>query len=113
MPVVNLTELTVRNLKPPETGFQMYFDRSLKGFGVRITSAGSKSYIVNYGPEHARKRMTIGSTELITLKQARDKAKDVLRAQPETSSMSFDTALDLFLTHHVRQRNKPSTAAET
>ena len=42
-----LTEKRIRDAKPgPKT--VILWDESLKGFGVRVTPAGAKSYILNY-----------------------------------------------------------------
>jgi hypothetical protein len=56
MPVITLTDLAIRHLKP-ETGKQVtYLDKSLKGFGVRV-GAESMTYILIYGPNRTRVKL--------------------------------------------------------
>ncbi len=45
MPAIRLTQLTVNKLAPPKTGRAVYWDRTLPGFGLRVTAAGAKSCI--------------------------------------------------------------------
>ena len=45
MPTIRLTQLAVTKLAPPQTGRVVYWDRSLPGFGLRVTAAGAKSWI--------------------------------------------------------------------
>jgi len=73
---MNLTDLTVKNLSPHESGQRTYFDDTLKGFGVRVSQGGTKSFVFVHGTN--RKRHTIGRYPDISLKKARQKAKRIL-----------------------------------
>ncbi len=110
MPVTTLTEISIRHLRPPEEGQAIYTDRSFKGFGVRLTP-GSKTYVLTYGSE--RKRITLGDVSAVSLKDAREKARVILHGPKDKPSPTFKAALDAFLTLHVRQNNRLSTAKET
>ena len=115
MPVVLMTEVTIRHLKPPPAGAKIYVDRNLKGFGVRITAAGAQSYVLTYGTE--RKRITLGEVGIVKLADARDKARKTLAemqlGKPERPvAKTFDQLLHQFLQTHC-VHNKPSTALET
>ena len=57
-----ITDELVKGLKPPATGNAITWDDVLKGFGIRVTAAGVKSFVLNYrdGDGHLR-RFTIGS----------------------------------------------------
>ena len=113
MPVVTLTELTLRSLKPPERGFVIYTDKSLKGFGVRVTANGARAYVLTYGPD--RRRITIGDAGLVKLADARKKAKDMLadrQLHGDTPQVSYDDAFERFMAGYV-EKNKPSTVRET
>lgn len=115
MPVVTLTELTLRNLKPPEKGYVIYNDRTLAGFGVRVTDSGHASYVLTYGPK--RKRVTIGDVGVVKLGKAREKAKNLLsdfqlhgeRPKP----LTWGEAKDLYVSLHVEKHNRPVTQADT
>jgi hypothetical protein len=68
MPVVTLTDLTVRSLKPVTGKRVTYLDKSLKGFGVRITETGMKSYVLVMGAN--RQRIKLGDVGLVKLADA-------------------------------------------
>ena len=50
---------------------------NLKGFGLRV-SEGSVSYIVDFRLGATRRRVALGSTGLLTLVEARERAQDIL-----------------------------------
>ena len=112
---MRLTDLTLRGLKcPAGKSSTTYFDDALTGFGVRVSMGGTQTYIVLYGP--ARRRVKIGRVGVLSLKQARDRAKIVLAQKTlnphETPSVGFAYALEQFLASR-RAKNRPRTAAET
>lgn len=102
-----LTDISIRNLKPPTEGQVIVNDVTFPGFGVRLTK-GSKSYVLTYGK--ARKRVTLGEVGKLSLRDARRKARDILE-EPEAVT-TFKAALDGFLESR-RNRNKADTALET
>lgn len=73
MPKVSLTDITLKSLTGPKSGQVTYWDESVSGFGVRVSQGGTKSFVVVYGVN--RQRETLGRYPIISLKQARDKAK--------------------------------------
>jgi integrase len=78
MPTAKITKTSVDNAGP---GF--LWDDVLKGFGLRVTEGGSKSYIFQYrmagGRDATRRRYTIGKHGKFTPEAARAKAKAVAR----------------------------------
>ena len=60
MPRAKFSDATVRALRPPAAGQVDYWDETpgFKGFGVRVSTGGSKTFILMHGP--ARTRMTLG-----------------------------------------------------
>jgi len=71
----NLTKRAVEQIEPPDTGVSYVFGDSVRGFGVRVTASGAKSFIWQ-GNVHGRKqRITIGRFGDITVEKARDVAK--------------------------------------
>jgi integrase len=119
LPLVTLTELTLRNLKTPEKDYVLYIDKALKGFSVRVTSQGKKTFVITYGKKGDRKRHTIGDVGVVPLKDARDKAKDLLAGYQldghdnKPPAKTFTEALDLFIASHLKQNNRQSSARET
>ncbi len=98
MPVVTLTDITLRSLRPTPGKQVTYIDKSLKGFGVRVNERGM-SYVLPFGP--GRQRIKIANVGVIPLKDARTKAKTILAekqlgiAKPEAAP-SFDEAKPSF-----------------
>ena len=56
------------------------FDTNLKNFGIEVRASGSKTFFVRYYDRHGRKRQfTIGDATLLSVADARAKAKRTLR----------------------------------
>lgn len=72
----SLTDATIRALKPPAQGQKMYLDDNIRGFGVRVSQGGTKTFIVVYGTK--RRRYTIGTFPIVSLAKARELAKNKL-----------------------------------
>jgi len=70
---MRLTDLSIRSLKAPKKGVLYYTDDVLTGLGVRVSQAGTKSFVLTHGPR--RTRETIGRVGIISLAQARAEAK--------------------------------------
>ncbi|MBT6396489.1 MAG: DUF4102 domain-containing protein, partial [Nitrospinaceae bacterium] len=71
---MNLTKRTIDALKPPEKGYTLYWDSKLPGFGVRVTSSGMISFVLNYRVKGRERRYTIGRYGEITPTKAREEA---------------------------------------
>lgn len=74
-----LTEIICRKLEPLEKD-KIYYN-SEPGFGIRVTSAGAKAFVLNYYVKGTgrERRITIGRYPSWTLAAARDKAKALRR----------------------------------
>lgn len=82
MPTIRITKASVDSLTSG-TGTRLFYDRDLKGFGVRVSPGGHKCYIVEYRPGAGgrgvrSKRMKIGDANVFTAEQARQTAKTIL-----------------------------------
>jgi hypothetical protein len=77
-----LSDQLVRELTVPENGNRVYYDAPSKrgndwtpGFGVRVTSAGARSFVLNYRTKGGiERRTTIGRYPTWTLLAAREEA---------------------------------------
>ncbi len=121
-----MTKLTKRIVDAALPGPRISFvwDEQLRGFGLRITPAGVKSYIVQYRTESGRsRRLTIGRHGVLTVDEGRKRALDILAvvarggdpAQERTQTRRAPTVSDLldqYIAEHVEKRNQPSTIAE-
>jgi integrase len=68
----------VEKLPAPKTGNRIFYDSQVKGFGCRVTSAGVKSFVLNYRTRSGReRRYTIGPVSEWTVTAARNEAKEL------------------------------------
>ncbi len=77
-----ITDKLVKDLEPPASGNRITYDDKIKGFGVRITAAGTKAFIFNYRVKGNRRerRYTIGGYPTPwTVQGARKKADGLKR----------------------------------
>jgi integrase len=74
-----LTDKVIKDLPAPEGRNRIKYDSELKGFGIRVTPAGAKSFILNYRTRAGReRRFTIGQVdEGWKVRAARDEAEDI------------------------------------
>jgi hypothetical protein len=78
-PLMRLTKITVDALQAPADRDQVFHrDGQLKGFAVRVTASGVKSFIVEKLVNGKVRRMTIGRYGEITVEQARREAQKLL-----------------------------------
>jgi integrase len=109
MPVLHLTEITVRNLERTSTQ-TTYYDEYLPSFGIRI-GARRRTWIVMLGKE--RQRISLGHYPALSLAEARKKAHHAIGTYQPSSSSLFADARDAFIEQHCKRRNKASTALAT
>ncbi|MCE7914879.1 MAG: DUF4102 domain-containing protein [Nitrosomonas sp. PRO4] len=73
-----ITKSYVDKLSTPATGQAFIRDIELKGFAVRITSTGAKSFILEKRIDGKVKRVTLGRYPELTVEQARKEAHKLL-----------------------------------
>ena len=113
---MKLTDKAIKKLVPPATGNKVYWDESLKGFGVRITAAGAVAFVLNYRTRAARlRRYTIGRPPRYSVTAAKDKAKKLLHKidaggdpladkQGERDAPTVADLAQLYLDTHVKTK---------
>ena len=125
MAVANVTKRAVDAAKPRKADSYLW-DKELHGFGLKVTPAGSKVYLVQYqlgGRKGRTRRVTIGRHGEITPTFARAEAKRLLGEiaagrDPATErdkakvGKSLAVVLDQFMAEHVRSKLKARTATE-
>src|SRR5438046_409525 len=126
MPVIKLTKATISKLRSAAKPI-VYFDRDLKGFGIKIFPSGVRRWIVEYRPGAGgrgvpKKRMVIGSADVLTPDEARKEAAETLAqvrlgndpAEEKTrlrASATMAELLESYMADEIRPVRKASTAA--
>jgi integrase len=125
MAKVRVTKRTVDAAKARESDSYVW-DQELAGFGLKVTPAGRKVYLVQYrlgGRKGRTRRVTIGRHGELTPTAARAEAKRLLgeiaagrdpaKGNDKTrADQSLALVLEQFMTAHVRPKLKARTAAE-
>jgi len=122
---VRLSKRTVDALAPAEKT-RLVRDADLKGFAVRVTPAGAKSWVLAYRPAPggrgvAEKVVTLGKIGVMTPDQARRAAADMLArvrlgADPASEkverreALTVSALIDAFVAEHVDGKLKPASA---
>jgi integrase len=76
---VRLTTRFVDSIPAPATGSITKWDGETKGFGVRITAGGARSFFINYRVDGIERRHSIGRRPTWSAEAARDEAKELRR----------------------------------
>ena len=83
MPTIKLTKSVIDDLKASAAD-RVYWDQTLRGFGLKVTPAGRKVFIVMYRTTDSRKllrKYTLGPYGVLTLFSARAAAQKILLAR--------------------------------
>jgi len=95
-----------------------FWDDRLPGFGVRVAQSGRKTFIVRYSAEDGRKRrLTLGAYPLMSLADARDKAREALsavargedpqaRKVAERRAPTFGELAEIYLERHAKVKKR-------
>lgn len=124
-----ITKEAVDGIKPGRADAYLW-DSELKGFGLKITPAGRKVYLVQYrlgGRSGKTRRVTIGTHGSVAPDQARRMARQILgnvasgidvaaerhrRKADDRQAPTIEVAAQDFLALHVRPKLKPRTGEE-
>jgi len=114
-----ITKTLVDKLEIPATGQIFFRDSKLKGFAVRITSGGAKSFIIEKRIAGQVKRITLGRYPELTVERARKEALKLLGniasggnpiADKQLSALQTTTLGDAFTAYlNARKALKPRT----
>jgi integrase len=77
-----LNDRLVRALPAPTRGNRIAYDDSVKGFGIRVTAADARAFVLNYRrkADGTERRYTIGAFPAWSVAAAREEAKRLKRA---------------------------------
>ena len=111
MPRAPLADLSIKRLPVPAVGTATHWD-TLKGFGIRVSAGGARTFIVLIG---SGRRQSIGRYPLISLSDARTEARRILaektlgRVRP--THTAYDDAVQDYLTE-CEKKNRSGTVKE-
>jgi integrase len=118
----HLTDAVIKRLKPPAKGNHITYDE-VAGFGIRITAAGHRAFILNYRTRSGReRRFTIGGWPDWNATDARAQARRLKRLideggdpladlEAEREAPTVADLCDRFEKEHL-PRMRPSSAAD-
>ena len=106
-----------------EGGTDYRWDEVLPGFGARVYPSGKKSFVVSYRLHGRKKIMVLGKYGVLTLDQARKKARAALvsaadGADPSSARQALRVAptvadlADRYLEEHARPKKKTKSVEE-
>ncbi|MEO8883177.1 MAG: site-specific integrase, partial [Devosia sp.] len=123
-----MNRITKRTVDAIEAGSrdQYLWDGGLGGFGLKVTPAGRKVFLVQYrlgGRAGRTRRVTLGPLGKLTPEQAREDAKSILREvaagrdpaaerERRKAELSLGDMLDRFLAEHVKTKLRARTDEE-
>lgn len=110
---MQFTDLSIRALKPPETGYAYVWDSTLRGFGIRLSAkTGSKTFCVLIGNGRRQTIGKYGPKPNLSLADARDRAKTILAEKTlgkvRPTFHAYEDARDQFL-QECETRLRPLT----
>lgn len=118
---LRLTDAIIKTLPAPKSGNVITKDATVRGFGIRITAAGARSFVINYRRklDGRERRYTIGSfpdwgttaarEEAKRLKRAIDGGADPVGEQEENRAAATMADLCARFEHDYLPRKRPST----
>jgi integrase len=121
--MLKLTEAKISGLPIPAPGpkgahrERIYFDPETRGFGLRITSGGTRAFVLNYKFQGLQRRYTIGKWPEWKVERARreagelrvriDKGEDPMRDRERAASAeSFSELCDSYLTEYAEVKKR-------
>jgi integrase len=110
----------IEHLKAPGPKRLEVWDTVLQGFGVRVSTTGRKVWFVVTRVGDRQKRVTIGTYPAVSLAEARDEARKLIRnAQlgmaedpPTSPTLTLGEAIPLFINLYAKPKNRSWRACE-
>jgi integrase len=116
-----LTDRIAKSAAAPTDGKaqRIYYDTEVKGFGLRVTKGGARSFILNYRVHGVERRYTIGSHPDWKVSPAREEAKGLKRLvdqgrdpmgerHEERAAPTVNELVDRYLVEHAPRKRERS-----
>ena len=121
--MAKLTTKFVNNIKPTNK-IKIYWDETLKGFGLYVRPSGKKTFVLKYRIGRGRaapvRKLTLGASTIITTEQARFKAKGYLLKDSQGidpfeylhQNITIKEFCELYIERHAKIKKKITTMIE-
>ena len=117
MPHMRFTAKGIIAIKIPSSGRVEYWDESMTGFGMRVSSSGVKTWITMYRHQGRKRRHTLGTFPSMTLADAYEKARQSLNEaangkdpasekQNERRADTFGELANQYMHWHAKMKKK-------
>lgn len=111
---MKLAPKTVEHLKADGDRRKEVWDVTLPTFGVRVYPSGRKTFFVMVRVKDRQKRITLGTYPAVSLKEARDRARTIIRdaqfgvldEEPEEKALTFGETVPMFIKLYAKPRNR-------
>lgn len=115
---VSLTDAKIKNLKPSQDKQYEIWDEKISGFGCRVSSKGSRSFVLIYRLNGRSRRLTLGQYPSLSLSEARklaQKAKSEVvhgidpaekKQTKKDKTYNFERVVNQFIELYAKPRNK-------
>ncbi len=116
-----LTDRFARSAAAPASNrsYAIYYDTEVKGFGLRVTKAGFRAFVLNYRSRGVERRLTIGSFPDWKVSAAREEAKRLKRLidqgrdpmgerHEERAAPTVNDLVDRYLAEHAPRKRERS-----
>jgi integrase len=119
-----LTDTVVKNLPRPAKGNKVHYDLAVKGFGIRITANGARSFVLNYRTRRGRdRRYTIGSFPDWSTSAAREEAANLKKridvgedpqagVEADRNAKTVANLCDRYIKEHAKPKKRARSAAD-
>jgi len=109
-----LNSKTVEHLKASEPKRTEVWDTALQSFGIRVSPTGRKVWFVVIRTQRRPKRITIGTYPSISLREARDAARKIIRdaqlgvfeKKPRAATPTLGETIPLFIQLYAKPKNR-------
>lgn len=78
--MAKLNKTYIDKITPPASGYELHWDEQDRGFGLRVTKDGKRTYVVQGRVNGKEARISIGPHGVFTADQAREVAREHLRS---------------------------------
>ncbi len=121
----NLTKTAVERLSAPQSGYLLIWDPELKGFGLRVTAGGAKSWVLQTRIRGRSHRLTIGKFPGVTPEVARKTATKLIgqvandgdpvadRSRAKVASITLERAFTEYTETRRRKKDGKSLKPRT